>query len=168
MAEAPLAIEDEEVGLVDHFCYLGDMLSCEGGAERAVTVRTAAAWKKWREISSLLTNRHVPLKSRGAAYSACIRSVLLYGSETWAMTKKTQDRIQACDRRMLRYMAGVTLEDRVASEEVARRCGVKPVLTVVREGRLRWFGHVKRREKEGLLGEVMELEKAKEPMEEQH
>ena len=51
-----------------------------------------------------------------------------------------------------------TLEDRVASEEVARRCGVKPVLTVVREGRLRWFGHVKRREGEGLLGEVMELE----------
>ena len=59
---------------------------------------------------------------------------------------------------MLRYMAGVTLADRVASEEVARRCGVKPVLTVVREGRLRWFGHVKRREGEGLLGEVMQLE----------
>ena len=156
--EAPLAVEDEEVGLVDHFCYLGDMLSCEGGAERAVTVRTAAAWKKWREISSLLTNRHVPLQSRGAIYSACIRSVLLYGSETWSVTKKIADRIQACDRRMLRYMAGVTLADRVASEEVARRCGVKPVLTVVREGRLRWFGHVKRREGEGLLGEVMELE----------
>ena len=55
-------------------------------------------------------------------------------------------------------MAGVNLTDRVASEEVCRRCGVKPVLTVIREGRLRWFGHVKRREGEGLLGEVMELE----------
>jgi len=32
------------------------------------------------------------------------------------------------------------------------------VLAVVREGRLRWFGHVKRREREGLLVEVMELE----------
>ena len=74
------------------------------------------------------------------------------------MTKKIADRIQACDRRMLRYMAGVTLADRVTSEEVANRCGVKPVLTVVREGRLRWFGHVKRREGEGLLGEVMNLE----------
>ena len=157
MAEAPLTIEHEEVGLVDHFCYLGDMLSCEGGAERAVTIRTAAAWKKWREISSLLTNKNVPLSSRGSVYNACIRSVLLYGSETWGMTKKIEDRIQACDRRMLRYMAGVTLADRVASEELARRCGVKPVLMVIREGRLRWFGHVKRREGEGLLGEVMEL-----------
>ena len=61
---------------------LGDMLSCEGGAEKAVTVRTAAAWKKWRELSCLITNRHVPLQSREAIHSACIRSVLLYGSET--------------------------------------------------------------------------------------
>ena len=45
----------------------------------------------------------------------------------------------------------------MATQEVAR-FGVKPVLKVVREGRLRWFGHVKRREEEGLLGEVMELE----------
>ena len=65
------------------------------------------------------------------------------------MTKKIADRIQACDRRMLRYMAGITLVDRVASEEVARRCGVKPVLLAIREGRLRWFGQVKRREGEG-------------------
>ena len=55
-------------------------------------------------------------------------------------------------------MAGVTLADGVASEEVAGRSGVKPLLTVIREGRLRWLKHVKRREEEGLLGEVMELE----------
>ena len=114
--------------------------------------------EKWREISSLLNNRHVPLLSRGAIYRACIRSVLLYGSETWSKTKKITDQIQACDRRMLRYMAGVTLADGVASEEVAGRSGVKPLLTVIREGRLRWLKHVKRREEEGLLGEVMELE----------
>ena len=74
------------------------------------------------------------------------------------MTKMIADRIQACDKRMLRYMAGVSLADQVAREEVTRRCGVEPILTVVREGRLRWFGHVKRRVGEGLLGEVMELE----------
>ena len=74
------------------------------------------------------------------------------------MSKKIADGIQACDRMMLRYMTGVTLADRVASEEVTRRCGVKPVLTIVREYRLRLFGHVQRREGKGMLGEVMKLE----------
>ena len=32
------------------FCYLGDVLDSEGGAERAVRARVAAAWRKWREI----------------------------------------------------------------------------------------------------------------------
>ena len=59
---------------------------------------------------------------------------------------------------MLRYMAGVSLSDRVASSEVASRCGVKPLLQVLRESRLRWFGHVKRRRGAGVLGEVMEME----------
>ena len=65
--------------------------------------------------------------------------------------------MQACDRRMLRYMSGVTLADRIPSEEVASRCGVEEVAALMRRGRLRWFGHVLRRNGAGLLGEVMEL-----------
>ena len=69
ISEASLTIEIEEGGLVYNFCYLGDMLGCEGGAKRAVTIRTAAAWKKWREISSLLTNRPIHLSSRCNIYN---------------------------------------------------------------------------------------------------
>ena len=68
------------------------------------------------------------------------------------MTKKIIERIQACDRRMLRYIARVTLAGRVAIEEMARRCGVKPVKIEMVWPR-KEFG----REGEGLLGEVMEL-----------
>ena len=156
--ELPLQLGGEQVEVVNHFCYLGDVLSGEGGVERAIKSRTAAAWRKWRDISGLLTNKSVPLTNRGGVYSSCVRSVLLYGAETWSLTKKQEEHIQACDRRMLRYMAGVSLSDRVPSYEVARRCGVRPVVSVIRENRLRWFGHVKRRRGEGLLGEVMEME----------
>ena len=90
-----MPIEDEEVGLVHHPCYLGDMLSCEGGAEGVVTIQSAAALKKCREIRSL-TQRHVALQSRGSIYNACIRSVL-YGSTARGVTKQITYRIQACD-----------------------------------------------------------------------
>ena len=55
MSKVPLTIEDEEAGPVDHFCYLGNMLSCKGGVERALTVRTAATWNEG-EIISIFTN----------------------------------------------------------------------------------------------------------------
>ena len=156
--ESPIEVDGEVVEAVESFCYLGDMISCEGGAERAIKTRTAAAWRKWKDLSSLLVNRHIPLKSRSKVYCACIRPVLLYGVEAWAITKKQKETLENCDRRMLRYMAGVSLSDRVTSEEVAGRCGVKSLAVVMRESRLRWYGHVKRRHGEGLLGEAMELE----------
>ena len=46
----------------------------------------------------------------------------------------------------------------MASNEVASRCGVKPLFQLLRESRLRWFGRVKRRRGAGVLREVMEIE----------
>ena len=66
------------VGEVKQFCYLGDVLECGGGSERAIRAGVGAAWGKW-EIASLLVNRGIPLHHRGKVYEACIRSVMLYG-----------------------------------------------------------------------------------------
>ena len=90
---------------VQEFCYLGDVLDCEAGVERAVRARVSAAWKEWRDMAGLLTDKRIPLRIRGSVYDSCIRSVMLYGSETRAMTKKDEDILRKCDRRMLRYMA---------------------------------------------------------------
>ncbi len=35
--------------IVDSFCYLGDVIQCEGGAEGAMRGRIACVWKTWRE-----------------------------------------------------------------------------------------------------------------------
>ena len=67
--------------------------------------RVSEAWKEWRVMASI---RPVML--------------MLYGSQTWAMTKKDEDILRKCDRRMLRYMARVKWQDWVSSEEVARKC----------------------------------------------
>ena len=46
----------------------------------------------------------------------------------------------------MRQMCGVTLKDRKSSEELRHRIGIENVADVIRRGRLRWFGHVERKE----------------------
>jgi len=150
-----LGVQIEEV---QEFCYLGDVLDCEAGVERAVRARVSAAWKKWREMAGLLTDKRTPLRIRGSAYESCVRSVMLYGSETWAMTKKDEDILRKCDRRMLRYMARVKWQDGVSSEEVAKRCGLGDILETARQGRLQWYGHVRREGEEGVLRKVEKIQ----------
>ena len=82
----PVLINDEEIGKVSSFCYLGDLVGQRGGCFDATTTRIKSAWKKFRELLPILTCRGLFLKSRGYAFNACVRSVLLYVSETWAAT----------------------------------------------------------------------------------
>ena len=70
---------------VDRFCYLGDMLSVQGGVDTAVTIRVACAWQKLRELSPFLTSKASLLRMKGEVYTACVRSCLLHGCEMWAM-----------------------------------------------------------------------------------
>ena len=64
--------------------------------------------------------------------------------------------LRRCDRRMLRYMAGVSWQDGKFSSMVAKMCGVDDLSVMLRQTRLTWFGHVKRAEG-GMLGEVREM-----------
>ena len=58
-------MEGGVVGVVTQFCYLGDVLDSEGGAEKAVRARVAAAWGKWRENSGQLLNKCPSAGSEG-------------------------------------------------------------------------------------------------------
>ena len=53
--------------------------------------------------------------------------------------------LERAERMMVRWMCGVSLKDRKRSEDLYSLLGVRSVAKVVRHGRLRWFGHVERK-----------------------
>ncbi len=73
-------VGEASIEVVDSFCYLGDVIRCEGGAEAVVRGRIPCAWKSWRELASLLVNQKIRLGSRAQVYRDCEISVLLYGA----------------------------------------------------------------------------------------
>ena len=47
---------------------------------------------------------------------------------------------------MIRWMCGVKLNDRKKSEELRELLGLEPVSLMIKKSRLRWFGHVERKD----------------------
>ena len=72
----------DEVETVNGFCYLGDRLNASGGCEAAVTASIRIGWVRFRECGELLLGNRFPLKMKGKVYRCCVRSAILYGSET--------------------------------------------------------------------------------------
>ena len=57
-------------------------------------------------------------------------------------------------------MCVVTLRDKVPTVERRRRLGIEGVVEVMRRGRLRWFGHVERKEVDDWVSACKNLEVA--------
>ena len=74
------------------------------------------------------------------------RPVMLYGSETWATKIVDIRKIQRSEVRMLRWMTGVSLSERKSNEYVRSMLAIDDIAEVMRQNRLRWFGHVERRD----------------------
>ena len=142
---------------IEKFCYLGDMISCFGGASEAVSARIGSAWKKFRELSGVLVGKQgLFLMQRGKIYH-CVRPVLLYCCKTWELTVADEMRLCGVERRMIRMMCGVRLVDRVSTDVLWDKVGV--VVTIkdsIIQRCLRWYGHVIRRDISSQIREVME------------
>jgi len=121
--------------VVDKFCYLGDMLSVDGDADAAVEARIQIGWDKFRQLLPLLTNRDISLIRRGRLYSS-VRSSILHGSETWPVRKENEVAVQRAEMRMVRWMCGVKVKDRVPSKELKERLGIDDIILILQQNRL--------------------------------
>ena len=59
---------------------------------------------------------------------------------------------------MIRLMCGVKLNERIARQVLRERLGIEAIEDVVRRNRLRWFGHVERKEDSSWVKKCMTVE----------
>ncbi|XP_035841304.1 uncharacterized protein LOC118488194 [Helianthus annuus] len=67
-------------------------------------------------------------------------------TECWSIKKAQARKMDVAEMRMLRWMYGHTRLDRIRNEDFRERLGVANISDKIKEGRLRWFEHVKRRQ----------------------
>ena len=136
----------DKLEVVASFCYLGDMLSAAGGCELSTTTRVKNAWKKFKDLLPVLPSRHLSFKTRGHVYSSYVRSAMLHASESWPLTKPNLQCLQRNDRAMIRQICNVRPQDIVTtrSSELLVRLGIEDLDLILKERRLRWYGHVER------------------------
>jgi len=111
---------------------MSTLLSVDRDADAAVETRIRIGWSKFRQ---LLTNKDISLIARGRLYS-CLQSSMLHGSETWPIRKENEVALQRAEMRMVRWMCGVKLQDRVASKGLRDRLGLDDVISVPQHNRL--------------------------------
>nr|GEU52210.1 reverse transcriptase [Tanacetum cinerariifolium] len=94
---------------------------------------------------------------KGKFYRMEIKPYMLYGSECWPITKALANRMEIAELRMLRWTCGKTMLDMVPNGVYRVKLEVETIINKMREGRLRWFRHVRRRPQLALVRRVETL-----------
>ena len=87
-----------------------------------------------------------------------VRPAMVYGLEIVAVTKKQVEEMEVAEMKMLRFAMGVTRKDKIRNEHIRSTIKVEQLGMKMREGRLRWYGHVMRRDQEYVGRKMMEME----------
>ncbi|KAK3542320.1 hypothetical protein QTP86_022482 [Hemibagrus guttatus] len=139
-------LQGEEVKKVQEFKYLGSTVQSNGECGKEVKKRVQAGWNGWRKVSGVLCDRKISARIKGKVYRTVVRPAMLYGLETVSLRKRQGSELEVAELKMLRFSLGVTRLDRIRNEYIRGTAHVGRLGDKVREARLRWFGHVQRRE----------------------
>ena len=133
---------------VHDFKYLGSTVQADGGSEKEICKRIVAGWCNWKKITGIMCDRRVAPKLKGRLFKVMVRPAMLYGLETVAMTKKIEQKMQVAELKMMRYSLGISRIDRIRNDLIRGTMKIGELKTKLREDRLRWYGHVVRREED--------------------
>ena len=121
--------------------------------------RVQAGWNNWR-VSGVICDRRFSACAEGKVCKTVVRPAMLYGLETVPLTEKQEAELAVAELKMLRFSLGATRMDKIKNEFIRGTVHVRQIGDKVREARLRWNGHVERRNAEYIDKRMLRLELA--------
>ena len=79
-------------------------------------------------------------------FNACVKSVLLYGCETWLVTNEIHRKIQTFVNRCLRYILRIWWPNIISNKDLWKVTGQQDINLEIRKRKFRWIGHTLRKE----------------------
>ena len=143
--ELPFIVENKPLDEVETFTYLGSIVNQQGGTVADVKARISKARTAFNQLSKIWKASNISLRTKLRLFNSNVKSVLLYGCETWKTTQTIIKRLQTFINRCLRNILKIKWQDRIRNEDLYSRTGQKDIITEIGLRRWRWIGHTLRK-----------------------
>ena len=142
-----IKMNEQSIEEMSDFCYLGSTLSNDGEVLKEINIRIGKATSAFNNLKKTTwKSRALSNKTKIRIYKSNVRSVLLYGAETWKCTKEIERRLRGVEGRLLRRIMKIRWTDRVSNIELAERTGISNINQEIKKRRWKYIGHVLRME----------------------
>ena len=141
----PVTLGPNTLEEVDSFTYLGSIVDKQGGTDADVKVRISKARTAFHQLKNIWASRDLSNKTKIRIFNTNVKSVLLYGAETWRTTVKTNNKIQTFINTCLRRILKIRWPETIRNEDLWQQTRQRPAETEITQRRWRWIGHTLRK-----------------------
>jgi hypothetical protein len=146
-SEDKLKVGESEVEEVESFTYLGASVTKDGGGTADIKKRVALASAQFKRLSNIWQASDISKKTKTSLFKSLVLSVLLYGCETWKLTKGEEEKLDIFQTKCLRRIFKIRWREHVTNKTVLEMAGTERISEEVRRRRWNWIGHVLRKDR---------------------
>jgi hypothetical protein len=99
--------------VVKDFVYLGSLMTPTNDVSLEIQRRIQTANRCFFGLRKHLQSSHLSRHTKFTIHKTLIHPVLLYGSETWVLTKREENQLLVFERKVLRTICGPKIENGV-------------------------------------------------------
>jgi hypothetical protein len=111
-------IEGEPVEELDEFCYLGSMVTKDGRAETDVNIRINNAKGAFALLRPLWRSKEISRNTKLRIFNTNVKYVLLYGCETWKITRTISHKLQSFVNTCLRTILNSRWPEVISNQDL--------------------------------------------------
>nr|KAG5690574.1 hypothetical protein BaRGS_009236 [Batillaria attramentaria] len=141
----PIQLHQEDIKEVDKFVYLGSVVSKDGGTDEDIKSRTNKARHAFRTLRPIWRSTALSLRNKIRIFNSNVKSVLLYGSETWRTTKTNSHKLQTFINRCLRNILNIRYPLVITNQDLWERTRQIPIEQEIKKRKWGWIGHTLRK-----------------------
>jgi hypothetical protein len=108
-----VAIDDKHFEVVKECVYLGSLMTPTNDVSLEIQRRIQTANRCFFGLRKHLQSTHYSRQTKLTIHKTLISPVLLYGSESWVLTKREENQLLVFERKVFRTICGPKIENGV-------------------------------------------------------
>ncbi|KAL7723952.1 hypothetical protein ACLKA6_002020 [Drosophila palustris] len=140
-----ITINGNIVEFVDKFPYLGTIITNNGGVDEDVESRLTKARSAFGRMYRVWRNQRLSRRTKLRIFNACIKTILLYGSETWLTSQRMILKLQVFINKCLRIICSVFWPNRISNSDLWQLANEVPIQQQLMKKKWSWIGHALRK-----------------------
>ncbi len=138
-----IKVDNTTLEYVDHFPYLGSILSSKADIDSEVNHRLSCASGAYARLRRrVFKDRDLSTQTKLLVYRAVVLPTLLYGAESWTTYSRHLRAMEQYHQRSLRKILRISWKDRRTNISILEEANMTSITTTIMQYQLRWTGHV--------------------------